>query len=204
MKRHPRIKICGITRPEDARRAAELGADAIGLVFVERSPRCVTVEVAREICRALPPLVGAVGLFMDAEPERVRSIAGAVPLNWLQFHGSESDAYCRAFSRPWIKAVPMGETQRPDFSAWPGADALLLDAHEAGGLGGTGRRFDWQRLSRPDRPWILAGGLNPENVREAVERLDPPAIDVSSGVESSPGIKDGNLMSRLIEGARNG
>ncbi len=199
-----RVKICGITRPEDGRRAAELGADAIGLVFVGRSPRNVDARRARAICEALPALTGTVGLFMDAPPEQVRSVLDRVPLNWLQFHGNEDAEYCRQFGRPYIKALPMGSPGSVDYDAFPDAAALLLDAHAAGGMGGSGQRLDWARLIPPERAWILAGGLGPDNVAEAVRTLRPPAIDVSSGVESAPGIKSGNLMDQFMRGARNG
>lgn len=199
-----RVKICGITRPEDGRTAAELGADAIGLVFVARSPRNIEPDTARAIARALPPLTATVGLFMDAEPAFVRAVLDEVPLNWLQFHGDEPADYCRSFGRPYIKALPMASPEAVDLSAWPDASALLLDAHAAGGMGGSGQRLDWAALTPPARPWILAGGLDPDNVSEAVRLLRPPAVDVSSGVESAPGIKSGNLMDRFIRGVSNG
>ncbi len=199
-----RIKICGITRPEDGRLAAELGADAIGLVFVERSPRHVDAGAARAICDALPALTGTVGLFMNATPEQVREVLDRVPLNWLQFHGDENAAYCRQFGRPYIKALPMASPGAVDYDAFPDASALLLDAHAAGGMGGSGRRLEWATLTPPDGPWMLAGGLGPDNVADAVRALRPPAVDVSSGVESAPGIKSGNLMDQFMRGVRNG
>lgn len=199
-----RVKICGITRPDDGREAAELGADAIGLVFVERSPRNVDLETARAICRALPPLTASVGLFMNAGAEFVRTVIEQVPLNWLQFHGDEPAAFCRSFGRPYIKALPMGSPDSVDYAGWPDASALLLDAHAAGGMGGSGQRLDWSRLTPPDRPWILAGGLAPDNVAEAMRALRPPALDVSSGVESAPGIKSGNLIDQFMRGITDG
>ena len=199
-----RVKICGITRLEDAHAAAEAGADAIGLVFVERSPRCVDPRTARAIVASLPPLVSAVGLFMDAEADFVRSVLDAVPLSLLQFHGRESAAECGAFGRPYIKALPMGSPGSVDYSEWPDAAALLLDAHAAGGMGGSGRTLDWSALEAPSRPWMLAGGLTPDNVAEAVRILRPPAVDVSSGVESAPGIKSGNLINRFMRGFDDG
>lgn len=200
----PRVKICGITRPEDAVFAAALGVSAIGLVFVPQSPRCVTVDQARSICAALPPLIGVVGLFMDAEPDHVRRICDRVGLNWLQFHGQESSAYCRSFARPYIKALAMGSPGTVDYAMWPDAAALLLDAHAEGGMGGSGETFDWAGLVRPDGPWILAGGLTPHNIGAAVRALEPPAVDVSSGVESAPGIKDANLMDQFMRGLAHG
>ncbi|MFO7762203.1 MAG: phosphoribosylanthranilate isomerase [Wenzhouxiangellaceae bacterium] len=204
MKTPVRVKFCGITRVEDALLAASLGASAIGLVFVEGSPRCVTRERAAEICSALPPLVGVVGLFMDAPEDRVRSVVERVPLNWLQFHGNETPAYCDAFKMPWIKALPMASPGHVQYHHWSGAQALLLDAHAAGGMGGSGETFDWENAVLPDRPWILAGGLHPDNVGSALSLMAPPAVDVSSGIESAPGIKDAALMRRFMERIQNG
>lgn len=194
-----RVKFCGITRTEDAEAAAALGASAIGLVFVDDSPRAVDIEQARTICRSLPPLVSAVGLFMDAEPDRVRAVCRRVPLNFLQFHGDEIPAYCDAFERPYFKALPMASPDKVQYDLWPDAAALLLDAHVAGGMGGSGRTFDWASARLPERPWILAGGLDPDNVAAAVRALAPPAVDVSSGIERAPGIKDARLMARFME-----
>jgi phosphoribosylanthranilate isomerase len=199
-----RVKICGITRPEDGRKAAELGADAIGVVFVERSPRNVDASTARAICCALPPLTSSVGLFMNAEADFVRAVLDQVPLNVLQFHGDESAEYCRSFGRPYIKALPMGSPGSVDYADWPDASALLLDAHAAGGMGGSGQRLDWSQLTPPDRPWILAGGLAPDNVAAAMRALRPTALDVSSGVESAPGIKSGTLIDQFMRGVNDG
>lgn len=199
-----KVKFCGITRVEDALLAASLGAHAIGLVFVEASPRAVSVQRAAAIRAALPPLVGTVGLFMDAPEAYVRSIAARVPLNWLQFHGDESPAYCSAFDRPYIKALPMASPDRVKYHQWRDAPALLLDAHAAGGMGGSGTTFDWENAVLPEGPWILAGGLNPDNIRRAIDVLSPPAVDVSSGIESAPGIKDATLMKRFMENIDNG
>ncbi|MBS3744740.1 MAG: phosphoribosylanthranilate isomerase [Wenzhouxiangellaceae bacterium] len=204
MKAPVRVKFCGITRVEDALLAASLGASAIGLVFVEGSPRCVSRERAAEICSVLPPLVGVVGLFMDAPEDRVRSVVARVPLNWLQFHGNETPAYCDAFGMPWIKALPMASPGCVQYHQWSGAQALLLDAHAAGGMGGSGETFDWENAVLPDRPWILAGGLDPDNVGIALSSMAPPAVDVSSGIESAPGIKDAALMRRFMERIQNG
>lgn len=198
-----RIKICGITRPEDARAAAELGADAVGLVFAPVSPRRVVPAQALEICRALPPFVTRVGLFMDATADFVRSVLSAVPLDCLQFHGGEDAEFCRGFQRPWIKAIAMADPGAEELMEdYADADALLLDSHAPGQAGGTGLAFDWQSFVSPARTWILAGGLNPDNVAEACRTLKPPAVDVSSGVESAPGIKDREKMERFIREAR--
>ena len=198
-----RVKICGIMRAEDAQAAAHAGATAIGLVFAEGSKRQVTIEQAQIICRYLPPWLGVVGLFMQHEADFVHAAIQQLPLNWLQFHGSESEAFCQSFQRPYIKAIAMAD-QTPDLSGYRSASALLLDAHASGQAGGLGHTFDWQAFTPPDRPWILAGGLNMDNVADALSQLKPPALDVSSGVESAPGIKDHTLMQRFIEVAQHG
>ncbi len=198
-----RVKICGITLPEDARKAAELGVDAIGLVFTGASPRKVTPEAGLTICDGLPPFVCRVGLFMDTDADEVRSVLDQVPLDWLQFHGSESEEYCHSFGRPYIKALGMAGGQS-DFDIFPSAAALLVDSHAPGQAGGTGKTFDWDRLQAPRRPWILAGGLKPENVVRAINQLHPPGVDVSSGVEASPGIKDHGRMKEFMEAIERG
>ncbi|QOC23573.1 phosphoribosylanthranilate isomerase [Wenzhouxiangella sp. AB-CW3] len=199
-----RIKICGMTRSEDALAAARSGVDAIGLVFVPASPRNVDIESARAICRTLPPFVSRVGLFMDAGAGQIRQVLDEVGLDWLQFHGGEESDFCRQFGRPWIKAVAMGAGGAPDVAAFESADALLLDSHGAGGMGGSGKTFDWNRVPRISRPWVLAGGLHPGNVAEACRRLKPDAVDVSSGVEVRPGVKSDKLMDQFIKAVRNG
>lgn len=199
-----RVKFCGITRVEDAVLAAALGVDAIGLVFVPGSPRSLAPSAAAEICRALPPLVATVGLFMDAPEGYVRSVVAEVPLNWLQFHGSETPEYCRSFGRPWIKALPMASPGDVQYHDWSDAPALLLDAHAAGGMGGSGETFDWENAVLPSSPWILAGGLKPDNIGRALELLAPCAVDVSSGIESAPGVKDATLMRQFMEKIHNG
>lgn len=202
-----RVKICGITRPEDGRLAAELGADAIGLVFYAKSPRAVSLEQARQIVSALPPFITVVGLFVDPDPLEVEAVLAACPLDVLQFHGDESPAFCRSFQRPYLKAVRM----RPglDLSAcaaeYSDARAVLVDAFVEGVPGGTGQRFDWALLPQAlPLPLILSGGLGPENVAAAVRQVKPAAVDVSSGVEQSRGIKDAAAMAAFIRGARNG
>ena len=193
-----RVKICGITRAEDAVEAAALGVDAIGLVFVPGSKRALSIEQARTIGSALPPLVATVGLFLDAAADEVRRVLDAVPLNWLQFHGREDPAFCASFARPWIKALPMGSPEAVHYPEWKQAPALMLDGHSLGAMGGSGAGFDWNAARLPDRPWILAGGLDPDNVGEAVRRLRPAGVDVSSGVESAPGLKSATLMQRFM------
>ncbi len=199
-----RVKICGITCVEDALAAARAGADAVGLVFVGRSPRHVDIETAHAICRALPPFLNRVGLFMDAEASRVWQVLDDVPLDWLQFHGGEDAAFCRQFSRPWIKALAMGENAAVDVASFDTADALLLDSHGAGAMGGSGETFDWTRVPNMKRPWVLAGGLHPGNVAEACRQLEPDAVDVSSGVEDRPGVKSDKLMDQFIKAVKHG
>ncbi|HXH03475.1 MAG TPA: phosphoribosylanthranilate isomerase [Candidatus Competibacteraceae bacterium] len=201
--RRTRIKICGITRPEDGQAAARLGADAIGLVFYPPSPRAVDAERAAAIVTALPPFVSAVGLFVDAEPEWVRAVLARVPLALLQFHGAESADYCRGFGRPYLKAVPMGGGARvEDYQRrYPDAAGLLLDSHGGGKSGGSGRAFDWAAIPAPAArtlPLVLAGGLDADNVAAAVAQVHPYAVDVSSGVETAKGIKDEVRMARFV------
>lgn len=202
-----RIKICGITRPEDAARAGELGVDAIGLVFHPTSPRAVTPEQACQVVAALPPFVTPVALFLDAEPARVEEILNRVPVGMLQFHGTESAAFCRRFGRPWIKALGIGDGADPDtiVDDYRDAAGLLIDGHARGAAGGSGQQADWERL-RGERRYrlILAGGLGPGNVAEAVRAVRPDAVDVSTGVECAKGCKDATLMAQFIEEVRRG
>lgn len=202
-----RIKVCGITRPKDALGVANLGVDAIGLVFYPQSPRFVGVERAREIVAVLPPFVAAVGLFLDADAQQVKTVLDGVPLDLLQFHGREDASYCAAFGRPYIKAIPMGESLDPRAYARRFVDArgFLMDSNPAGEAGGTGKVFDWKRIpSSFARPMILAGGLNPANVGEAIVHVEPYGVDVSSGVESLKGIKDMGLVEAFIRGVLRG
>ena len=188
-----RIKICGITRPEDARIAVEHGADAIGLVFYPKSPRAVTIEQAQDIAAAVPPFVTVVALFVDESASQIRSVLDQVPIGLLQFHGDEDAEFCSQFDRPWIKALRV----RPETDIagscreFGGASGLLLDAWQDGVPGGTGTTFDWA-LADGDYPMpvVLAGGLNADNVGEAIATLKPFAVDVSGGVEAEPGRKD--------------
>jgi phosphoribosylanthranilate isomerase len=212
-----RVKICGITRTEDGLAAAHAGADAIGLVFWPGTPRVVTTEKARAIAAALPPFVSIVGLFVDPEPEHVRATLAAVPLDLLQFHGREAAEFCRGFGRPYVKAVAVDagadEAGLLECAARYGdAAGLLFDAPPAGGLpGGTGRTFDWGALPKGlARPLVLSGGLSAGNVAEAIRRVRPWAVDVSSGVEAQDaagrpvkGIKDPARIAAFIEEVRN-
>lgn len=200
-----RIKICGITRVEDALTAAASGADAIGLVFAEASPRSVSVDQACTVVAALPPFVTVVGLFVDAPAARVQEVLGLVPLDLLQFHGRETPEECQQFGRPYIKAVHMAPGV--DFVSvsrrYAQASGLLLDSYDPQRAGGTGAAFDWARVP-PDlgMPVILAGGLTPENVARAIQAVRPYAVDVSSGVEQSKGIKDAEKIAAFIRNAQ--
>lgn len=197
-----RVKICGITRSEDALAAARLGADAIGLVFYAESPRVVDAKQAIEICASLPPFVSRVGLFVNEDADEVRDIMAQVPLDLLQFHGEEEAEYCRQFNRPYIKALRMHEQQDLHDAAavYNDAAALLLDAYVAEQLGGTGQTFDWERIPADlSKPVVLAGGLTPDNVAEAIASVYPYAVDVSSGVEQDPGMKDLEKMATFIK-----
>ncbi|MEP7183014.1 MAG: phosphoribosylanthranilate isomerase [Betaproteobacteria bacterium] len=211
-----RVKICGITRVDDALAAARAGADAIGMVFWAGTPRVVAPDRARAIAAALPPFVTTVGLFVDAAADEVRAALAAVPLGMLQFHGRETPEFCRAFGRPYLKAIPVAaeanEAGLLEYAArYDGAAGWLFDAPPADGLpGGTGRTFDWDRLPRaPGRPLVLSGGLHAGNVGEAIRRVRPWAVDVSSGVEAigadgAPvkGIKDPARIAAFIEEVR--
>ncbi len=196
-----RVKICGFTRPGDALEAARLGVDAVGLVFYPQSPRYVTGERAAAIAAALPAFVTVVGLFVDARPSEIEAILTRVPLDLLQFHGDETPAECERFGRPYIKAVRMAEgvDLHREAERFHQARGLLLDAWHPAVPGGTGERFDWARIPVDlPLPVILAGGLSPDNVAEAVRRVRPWAVDVSSGVESAKGVKDPAKMAAFL------
>jgi phosphoribosylanthranilate isomerase len=195
-----RVKICGITRPEDALAAAELGADAIGLVFYPKSPRYVEASLAADIISVIPPFVTTVALFLDARQDFIQQVVSKVPVDLLQFHGDECPADCGTFGRPYIKAIGMKGSINVQAYAdtYPDAQGYLLDSHAVGEAGGTGKQFDWASVPKLNRPVILAGGLKPGNVAEAVKLARPYALDISSGVESSPGIKDKDMMKAFI------
>jgi phosphoribosylanthranilate isomerase len=210
-----RVKICGITRVEDARAATAAGADAIGLNFWPGTPRRVAVDVARAILAALPPFVARVGLFVDPDPAGVRAVLDAVALDALQFHGTEPAALCRSFGRPYLKAIAVkeGVDLLESASQYHDAAGLLFDAFRPGDLpGGTGHAFDWSRLTDDVRaalraPLILSGGLDPGNVAEAIRRVRPYAVDVSSGVElrdaegrAQRGLKDPARIVAFMQG----
>ena len=194
-----------MTRVGDALLAARLGADAIGLVFSARSKRQVTLAQAREIVVALPPFVATVALFMDDEASLVRQVLDEVRPTLLQFHGDEGDVWCAQFGHPFLKAIAMGEgaAALPRLRDYPHATGLLLDGHAAGEAGGSGKAFDWSLLPGGlAQPLILAGGLHAGNVGDAVRTARPWAVDVASGVESAPGIKDPARLEAFIRAVR--
>ncbi|HEY5803226.1 MAG TPA: phosphoribosylanthranilate isomerase [Lysobacter sp.] len=201
-----RIKFCGMTRSEDIGEACRLGVDLIGLVFAERSARRLGIARAAALRTEIAEGIEAVALFMDNTSEEVREVVDAVRPDLLQFHGDEDEAFCRSFGLPYLKAIAMGGEggQGVDWAArYPGATALLLDSHAAGGAGGTGRTFDWSRIPvHLGKPFLLAGGIVPDNVFDAVRAVRPWGVDVSSGIESAPGIKDPARMQRFVEGVR--
>ncbi len=205
MHARTRIKICGITRLNDALFAASAGADALGFVFVEASKRYLTPQDAATISAKLPAFVTRVGLFLDAPERDVQATLQLMPELVPQFHGNESSAYCESFNRPYIKAVGAAASvagQMPDaaaLGAYKRAVGFLYDSHVPGSLGGTGKTFDWNQLAHEsDVPLILAGGLGVENVADAVRTVRPYAVDISSAVEQSKGIKDNNLVTQFI------
>ena len=199
-----RVKICGITRPEDAQEAIAAGADALGFVFYKPSPRYITPEAARDIIRQLPPFVTTVALFVNepaADIERTVNVTGC---DLIQFHGDEPADFCEQFNRPWIKALRVKDAAslRNLLNEYRNARALLLDSYRPGVPGGTGETFNWDLI--PDdlpRPLILAGGLTPENISSAVQQLQPYGVDVSGGVEAQKGIKDPDKIHAFIRGA---
>jgi len=202
-----RIKICGITRLEDAQIAVNAGVDAIGLVFAVKSPRYVTLAQAQRVAAELPPFVSRVGLFMNAPAGQIYRSLAALPLEVLQFHGDETPEFCAQFGRPWIKAFGVSGLDpteiRKRTEVFDGARAVLLDGHPPGAAGGSGVAFDWSALQGTLRaPLVLAGGLNPGNVAAAIRILRPTAVDVSSGVERSPGLKDTRLIQHFVDEVR--
>jgi len=200
-----RVKICGITRTEDAQLVIDAGADAIGLVFYEKSPRFVNNEQAQEICQMVPAFVSCVALFKDADERTIRTTLENVEIDLIQFHGSESAAFCEQFTLPYIKALGM-KAEHCDANYlianaknYVMAKALLLDGHAPGDAGGTGETFDWSSIDDINKPVILAGGLTAVNVKQAIEMVHPFAVDVSSGVESAPGVKDKSKIAEFMQ-----
>ena len=188
-----RVKICGITRVEDALSAVEQGADAIGLVFYDQSPRNVSIKQAVEIANHIPAFVSVVGLFVNAEPSFINEVISSAKIDLLQFHGDESSEECDSYSLPFIKAIRVkSDTNLVQYAKeYSAAKALLLDAYTEGVAGGTGHVFDWNLIPKQlAKPIILAGGLKADNVAQAIQQVMPYAVDVSGGVEASKGIKD--------------
>ena len=196
-----RVKICGFTQAGDAVTAARLGVDAVGLVFYPPSPRNIEIDQAAEIARSLPAFVSVVALFVDEQEQCIREVLEHVAIDLLQFHGDENADFCRAFRKPYIKAVRMQESI--DITTlekeYHDASGLLLDAYHPDAKGGTGSRFDWDLIpAECSLPIILAGGLDAENARQAIEKTRPYALDVSSGVEAGKGIKDAAKMQAFL------
>lgn len=210
-----RAKICGITRPQDIQAAVQAGVDAIGLVFFEPSPRYVNIELATQLAKLIPPYVNIVGLFVNATAEEIAQVLEQVPLDVIQFHGDETAEQCQQIAqynkRRWYKAIQV----KPDATSaeiistiqqyqQAGASAMLLDAWHPELKGGTGHSFDWSQFPKLDIPLILAGGLKPENVEDAIQTTQAYAVDVSGGVESAKGIKDQQLIERFMQGVQRG
>ena len=200
-----RVKICGITRKQDAIVAADLGVDALGLVFYAGSSRHIELETALEIMKVIPPFITTVALFKDAAVEEINQVIGNLNFDLLQFHGSESPEFIQQFQHPYLKAIGMQHHTdlQSTMDGFVQSKGFLLDSHAAGAAGGTGETFDWETIpSELRQQIILAGGINPDNVAECITRIRPYAIDVSSGVESSPGIKDQGKIEQLIKQIR--
>ncbi|MFW2439146.1 MAG: phosphoribosylanthranilate isomerase [Arenicellales bacterium] len=196
-----RVKVCGICTVADASKVCKAGADAIGIVFYGKSPRNVGITLAREIVSSLPPFISVVGLFVNSSKQEINQVLSTVQLDLLQFHGDEDEAFCNSFDRPYIKAVRV--TSDTDLinscQPYPSARGVLLDSYKKGLPGGTGEAFDWELIPKKlPLPVILAGGLNPGNVARAVSSVQPWAVDVSSGVEESPGKKDQKKIEQFI------
>lgn len=203
-----RIKFCGFTRAEDVALAVELGVDFIGLIFAPKSPRRVSIDEARELRAFIPQGIRAVALLMDNGAGEVREIVEAVQPDVLQFHGGESDGFAAQFGLPFWKAIAMGAANGDvarEFPHYPNASAFLLDGHGAGEQGGSGKSFDWNLMPRSaDKPVLLAGGLNAGNVARALRVAKPWGVDVSSGIESAPGIKDAPKMRAFVDAVKFG
>ena len=202
---HTRIKFCGLTRAEDVRLAVELGVDYVGLVFAPHSKRRLSIEQACILRALVPEEIAVVALVMDNAAVDIRAIVEHVQPDLLQFHGGEDDAFCAAFGMPFIKAIAMASEDEDALARtaeFPTAYGYLLDGHGKGEQGGSGQRFDWARVPKLDKPVLLAGGLTSENVATAIRTARPWGVDVSSGIESAPGIKNPDRMRMFVDEAR--
>jgi phosphoribosylanthranilate isomerase len=201
-----RVKICGITRRQDAEYSVEMGADALGLVFYSPSPRAVSLAQAKEIMAGLPPFISLVALFVNAEVEEVKACLAALPIAILQFHGDESPSYCEQFNHPYMKAIRMRDDidLKAEVNHYHSASAILLDSYQSGVPGGTGQVFNWSLIQDIDKPLVLAGGLDASNVAMAIKQVKPYAVDVSGGVEFAKGIKDKQKISDFMQEVLNG
>jgi phosphoribosylanthranilate isomerase len=201
-----RVKICGITRKQDADFAIEMGVDALGFVFYEPSPRAVSIAQAQNILGNIPPFVSIVALFVNADAAYIKACIAALKIDVLQFHGDETPEFCEQFDKPYLKAIRMKEGHDLPALAqrYSSASALLLDSFQEGVPGGTGLTFDWSMITEIEKPIILAGGLNIENVAMAIKTVKPYAVDVSGGVEQDKGIKDHQKISTFMQEVANG
>ena len=200
-----RVKFCGFTHQDDVIHAVSLGVDALGFVFYAPSSRYVAPEQAKTLMRAVPAFVTRVGLFVDEEAETVQRTFEIARLNLIQYHGDESPEFCDDVGLPYIKAfrVQKGMNLRSEIDRYPNASGFLLDAYVKGQPGGTGERFDWELIPQSHAPIILAGGLTPDNAKDAIDQVAPWALDVSGGIEIKPGRKDPDKMARFMDACRN-
>lgn len=200
-----RIKICGLTRNEDVRVAVEQGADALGFVLYPPSPRAVSAEQAQQLLQQVPAFVTTVALFVNESVEEIQRVLSLCPFDLIQFHGDESAEFCRQFNRPYMKAIRVRceDDIHQAVNQYPDAKALLLDAYVENLPGGTGQAFDWRLIPKISTPWVLAGGLNANNVVDAINQVAPYAVDISGGVEASKGIKDAEKIKEFISEVRN-
>jgi len=205
MTHQTRIKICGITRLEDAQLSESLGVDALGFVFCEPSKRYITPEQAKIISDQIAPFIVRVGLFLNASPDEVELALKTFPGMLPQFHGTETAEECERYGVPYLKAIGLGSGMPSEetLAGYRHAQAFLFDSNEPGQLGGTGHVFDWRKLDKNrTKPLILAGGLNPENVQQAIKEVQPYAVDVSSGVEAAKGVKDQHALRKFVDAVR--
>lgn len=205
-KRPVKVKVCGTTRLKDALWAVECGADAIGFIFYKKSPRSVTPKTAKEICSKLPPFVNRVGVFVNETAEKINRIVERCGLNVVQLHGDESPAFCRKIKTRVVKAVRVKDSASLKELSKYEVDGFLLDTYKPDQWGGTGKVFDWELAERANKygPVIIAGGLKPRNVKAAIKKVQPYGVDVSSGVEESPGKKDPKKVKAFLKAVREG